>query len=300
MKRLAGLLFVMLTLCSGCSRSDVLTPRDFTTEFAASLANANPAVKVAIVKDLELRVTRADGRESTSFLDNAYDTYKQDPKAKAETIQRFVTAALDASRGSHDGVDRTRIIPVIKDRPWLEETRQALLSRGVKKAPESVFEDLNPDLIIVYAEDSPKNIRYLTPADLDEAKIERRDLRRLACENLVRLLPKIEYHGKDGLYMVTAGGDYEASLLLVDSIWTSGQMRVQGEIVVAIPTRDLLLVTGSKDAQGIARVQQIIKEASSGGSYRLTPKLFVYRDGRFAAYSGDAEADQAIQNQPIR
>jgi len=114
--------------------------------------------------------------------------------------------------------------------------------------------------------------------------IEPGELRSLACENLKRLLPKIEYHGTNGLYMVTAGGNYEASLLLLDSIWHGGQMEVQGDIVVAIPTRDLLLVTGSKDARGIEKVKQMVKKATSRGAYRLIPQLFVYRNGKFEEY----------------
>jgi uncharacterized protein YtpQ (UPF0354 family) len=125
------------------------------------------------------------------------------------------------------------------------------------------------------------------------AKVERPELRALACENLKRLLPKIERHGTGGVYMVTAGGDYEASLLLLDSIWSGGEMEVKGEVVVAIPTRDLLLVTGSKDSEGIEKVKRMVKEASSG-AYRLTQKLFVYRSGRFEEFTGSPEGGGAL------
>lgn len=289
MKRFVQLVLATVGLCSGCSQSGVVTPREFTREFAEALRRAGSGLKVDIVKDLELKVTSADGRDSTSFLDNAYDVYRQDPKTKADVIQRFVTAGLETIGAIRDGVDRSRIVPVIKDRPWLEETRHALLSRGAREVPEHVYEDFSPDLIILYAEDSPKNIRYVGPKDLELAKIDRSELRALACDNLKRLLPKIERHGTNGLYMVSAGGDYEASLLLLDSIWSSGQMDVKGDIVVAIPTRDLLLVTGSQNPQEVEKVKQMVKEASTSGSYRLTQKLFVYRNGRFEEFIGNAE-----------
>jgi uncharacterized protein YtpQ (UPF0354 family) len=91
--------------------------------------------------------------------------------------------------------------------------------------------------------------------------------------------------------MLTAGGDYEASLLLLDSIWSGGEMELKGEMVVAIPTRDLLLVTGSKDPEGIEKVKRMVKEASSG-AYRLTQKLFVYRSGRFEEFTGASESSR--------
>jgi hypothetical protein len=61
---------------------------------------------------------------------------------------------------------------------------------------------------------SPKNISYLTPKELQELGLKREQLRELAVRNLKRLLPKIEFHGGNGVYMLTAGGDYEANCFL--------------------------------------------------------------------------------------
>ncbi len=239
-----------------------------------------------ITKDLELEITPPNSTEHMAFLYNAYDSYKADPKSKEETISKFVSLFLETSANlqSLATLDPTRIVPVIKDRPWLEEIQRALINRGAKQLKENVYEDFNDDLIILYAEDSPKNMRYFTPEDLEEAKIERKELRNLACENLKRLISKIERHGANGLYMITAGGDYEASLLLFDGIWDDLQKEVRGELVVAIPARDLLIVTGSEDEEGIKRMKQIVQEASAKGPYLLTPKLFVYRESKFEEF----------------
>ena len=154
----------------------------------------------------------------------------------------------------------------------------------MKELKENVHEDLNADLVILYAEDSAKNIRYFSPEDLEKAKIEKHELRELACENLKRILPEIERHGENGLFMVTAGGDYEASLLLFDFIWDDMKKEVRGDVVVAIPTRDLLLVTGSQDTQGIEKMKQIVQKTAAEGSYRLTTQLFVFRDGQLEEF----------------
>jgi len=139
-------------------------------------------------------------------------------------------------------------------------------------------------LVVLYAQDSPKNIRYLTSKDLPGLKVAKENLRALACENLRRILPKIELVGTNGLYMMTAGGNYEASLILLNAIWTNRQFVVQGDYVVAIPTRDLLLITGSNEAEGIVKVRRIAKKAVAEGSYRLTDDLFVYRGDRFVKF----------------
>ncbi len=269
-------------------------------EFAEAMRKSSPGLRVDVIGDLELKVTNAEGRDSTPFLYNAYDAYLQEPAAKADLIHRFAAAALETATAGHSGVDRSRIVPVIKDRPWLAEIRQAMLHRGATKLPEAVYDDFTPDLVIAYAEDSPRNMRYLTPKNLEDTGIDRKELRALACENLKRLLPKIERHGANGLYMLTAGGNYEASLLLLDSIWSGGQMDVRGDIVVAIPTRDLLLVTGSQNPEGIKKVKEMANEASIKGPYRLTPKLFVYRNGQFGEFGGGTERDAMPTGGPSR
>jgi uncharacterized protein YtpQ (UPF0354 family) len=287
MKRFVQAALAALGLCSGCSKSDVLTPGQFTNEFAQELRKASADLKVEVVKDMELKVTTADGRESTSFLDNAYDLYKQDPKSKQVVFEKYLAASLEtiASLQASEELDRTRIVPVIKDRPWLEETRNAMIGRGAKDMFENIHEDLNSDLIILYAEDSPKNIRYFGPKDLEKANIQQSELRKLACENLQRLLPKIERHGTNGLYMIVAGGDYEASLVLIDSIWADMKKEVRGDVVVAMPSRDLLLVTGSQDSRGIEKVKAMVEDSFANGAYRLTKKLFVFREGKLAEFT---------------
>jgi uncharacterized protein YtpQ (UPF0354 family) len=284
MRRLFKLLLAGVGMSFGCARPDLISAAQFTREFGDALREAKPASKVSVERDLELTVTPPGESPGIVFLHNAYDLYKQDPKAKADIIRRFVASSVDTVGVIRDGVDRSRIIPVIKDRAWLAETRQALIARGAKELAEHVYEDFSPELVILYAEDSPTNIRYLGPTDLELGGIDRKELRTLACGNLLRLLPKIERHGSNGLYMITAGGDYEASLLLLDSIWTDLKAEVQGEVVVAIPTRDLLLVTGSQFPQGIAKLKELAKNSADKGAYRLTPQLFVHRDGRFILF----------------
>jgi uncharacterized protein YtpQ (UPF0354 family) len=85
--------------------------------------------------------------------------------------------------------------------------------------------------------------------------------------------------------MITAGGNFEASLILLDDIWTKENMPVDGQIVIAIPTRDLLLVTGSKNIEGISKIKSMAAEAWGQGPYQLLPDLFIWNGKRFEPYN---------------
>lgn len=258
----------------------LLTPDEFTQEVAGLLRKKRPDIAVEIVGDLEIKI----GPSFRSFLNNAYDLYRSHPSAKKHIIGDFMATGLEAIDRSGQQVKRERIVPVIKDPAWIEETQLALAQRGKDDVPLPVHEAYNAQLLICYAEDSERGIRYLQDKDLEEAEIAREGLRELAVANLKQLLPGVKCEGVEGLYMITADGTYEASLILFDEIWNDGKLEVMGELVVAVPCRDLLLVTGTGNAAGMAKLREIAAETvQNGAPYRLTTDLFVYRGGKFEA-----------------
>src|SRR5947207_1760786 len=96
MMRLLLILLMSLALVSGCSKSNVISPRRFTAEAAEVLRKA-PGLKVEIAGDLELKVKKADGTDAGMvFLSNAYDIYKQDPAEKDKVIQKFADSWADS------------------------------------------------------------------------------------------------------------------------------------------------------------------------------------------------------------
>ena len=231
-----------------------MSPAEFTRKFAKRLASSMPALTIKVTREKELRITNPKGKESTAFLDNAYAEYRQDPKDLSAVIEKFSAGLAESSR--EDGsIDRTRIVPIVKDRNWIKEIRESAKSRGARDSPENVIDEFNEELVVVYAEDNPKTIRYLTPENLITAGIAREDLRALAVENLKRLIPQIEVLPGPDVSMIKADGSYEASLLLFEDLWANSQIKVNGDIVVAVPVRGVLLVTGSRNLTGIAKVE---------------------------------------------
>lgn len=271
------------------------SPRErFARRIAAALHKARPDCEVRVVSDLELRVRTPEGDEWSCFLESAWDLHRSDPARFDGLLDRFVGVWLQEPDAYPDAVDPSRIVPVVKDRPWLEETRAHLVEHGGEDAARRVHEDLNEDLVILYAEDSPDSIRYLQPQDVERLGIDPAELRRLACENLERLLPKLEttvlrFDEGASLIRIDAGGDYEPSLLLYDKLWEGLRGRVIGDPVVAIPRKEILLITGSDDAPGLRTLRRTATAAWQEGAHRLTPNLFVHRNGRFEPFPESAD-----------
>lgn len=278
---------LLVALCFAVAQAKPLSPGDFTTRFAGALRSELPTSTITITGDMQLIIKAADGKEARAFLDNAYREYLADPNDLAGVVRKYVAAFAEQQRLSSARLERSQIVPVIKDRGWLAQAEAAVTARGAKP-PEYVSEPLNDELVVFYAQDSPANIRYLVPKQLEEEGIARAELRALATQNLQRLLPKIELHSGPLVSMITAGGSYESSLLLLDGLWSKGDVpaKVDGDIVVAIPARDLLFLTGSRNAAGVARLRELAAKYVKQASYSLTDALFVYRGGRFTRFDG--------------
>jgi len=189
MKRFFSALLCVIGLSSPAAALPI-SSSEFTLEFVKVLGSEAPSLKVIVKNDMELLIRDSAGKESTAFLDNAFSEYLLDPKSKTEVIKKYVLALLE-SRNEETPVDRSRIVPVVKDRPWLIEMREALKARGGKKIAENVYDDLNDELVVIYAEDSPKNIKYLSPENIATNGIRKDELRSIAVANLKKILPEI-------------------------------------------------------------------------------------------------------------
>ena len=84
--------------------------------------------------------------------------------------------------------------------------------------------------------------------------------------------------------MVAAGGAYEASLLLLNSVWSRKNFPVKGDIVVAIPNRDILLITGSDDKVNLDWMKTRAQESYDSGAYQISPSLFKWNGKKFLKF----------------
>ncbi len=288
MKSVLRITLVILGVAVGAQAAaqEALVGEDhFTALYTQALRARAPELEIQISGPLELKIG-PDGQEITAHLDNAYAVYRIAPDRLNEVINDFVLSTVESLNIGWAGVDVARIVPVIKDANFLNDMRQGSLG---DRAAAAAHERYNDQLIILYAEDMQHSIRYLSNEDLDQLGVDRAGLREMAVENLGRLLPRMEARGRDGAYMLIADGTHEASLLLFDDIWTgeiwrTGSLPVTGELVIAVPARSMLLVTGSQDAAGLAMTREVADDVAANDPYAVTNQLFVYRDGRFQPF----------------
>ena len=275
------ILFVALLFTACSSKKEVLSAIEFANKYLLALKKNNPAVDYSLAPDLSVNA-KYNGSDYTHFPDNAYREYLTEPDSIDQVLAKFTQTANEVYKESQ-GINIKNIIPIIKSADFINEVKKlGGATDSTKSSP--IFEKYNDELLIIYAEDNEKSIRYFTQNEFNKLNISRDSLAAIALDNLDRILTKAERTGNNGRYMVTAGGTYESSMLLLNSFWSNKNFPVKGDIVITIPNRDVLLITGSKDKLNLDWLRARAQESYDSGSYQVSPSLFRWNGKEFSKF----------------
>lgn len=140
-------------------------------------------------------------------------------------------------------------------------------------------------LAVAYSFGPPYGERLVSWRDLDTLGLDRRVLRQQATGNLDAIVDNVRIHGQPPLLTLSFDG-MESSLLLAAALWETLAGSVAGEIVVGVPARDVVVVTGARSEDGLGRVKSTVERVfSAGDQFLLTRQLLVRRDGGWQRFT---------------
>jgi len=272
-------IFIVLAFYSCTSNTSSLTIKQFTRAYSDSLKIRFPTAVFSIVDDSTISSNYQENDVRIS-VDNAYRDYMSEPESISAILSKYVTVSSELF-SSKSKINLNKIVPIIKPIAYIEDVKNAAKNLGGGEGVTAIYEKYNDQLIIAYAEDTQNSIRYLTNDDLKELAVTIDSLRTVAKSNLETLLTDIRRQGGNGTFMMTAGGNYETSLILFQSIFNKESLPVNGDFVIAIPNRDMLLITGSNDLAGISKIRQIAQKSFQTGAYQVSEYLYKWNGKTF-------------------
>ena len=282
-----SVLFLTLSLPSSYAL-ELLSQEQFAQKFKTAIEKSLPNAKVKVAKPFDLKVTLPDKTESRMFLDNAYDEYRAAPENMDEIFARYMASIKLQSREKavkNNKMEHAQIVPIVRSRDYLDAFRQYLKKQKSKKGLNIVYEKINEELYAFYSFDSPQAISSMSKDDLKRLKLKLSDVRALAQRNLMRLVgDKISIAQGNGIYMVSMDDNYESSLMLIDAFWSKKNISVKGDYVVFVPTRNVILVTGSQEPKGLQLAKQIALETYQKYGRKISWKGFVRLDGKWQVF----------------
>lgn len=151
-----------------------------------------------------------------------------------------------------------------------------------------VLRDLGNGLLVAYLVDEGNEFSYVQNRHLVAAKASEDDLHHVAMVNLHRLAERhLRVQPLGSIFAVFMDGNFEASVLLLDTVWESCFTEyVRGEYLAALPTRDVLAFGDASNGEAVAELQAVIaRMQASGGDHPVSTSLYQRRSGTWVPFA---------------
>jgi hypothetical protein len=206
-------------------------------------------------------------------LDNLWHGCRARPDdcEQAKSYYAAMAAETVISLGTPVPVERARVRAILKNEAWVTEMRAASSGHGAVLSRPFVA-----DIAIVYVLDMPNSVRALTPGDLRALGVDEGELHEIAMQNLTAALPDVPHSPIEAgstIHAVSAGDSYEASRLLLHDHWRVIAAEVDGDLVAAAPSRDVVLFAGAGRADDLDTVRTLAAEMVAREPYPVSGTL---------------------------
>ena len=194
----------------------------------------------------------------TLYLNNAYAEYLAAGVGKRRQIIRRYTLLPGESERAVEmdfATAKPNLLPRVRERYYHEQLK--IMFRREGRGPTDDFPTrlVNEDLTVEVAIDLPDSIQIVSAKTLAGWKVTFDDALAIAKDNLWKRSVADFAEVSPGLYQSPWQDTHDASrIFLHDLIW---QLPVRGAHVAMVPNRNLLLVTGAEDVDGLIRMAEI-------------------------------------------
>jgi uncharacterized protein YtpQ (UPF0354 family) len=187
---------------------------------------------------------------------------------------------------------RFRVLPCIKAAIVGDTGRSVALGH----ADSPVFRDLANGLLVLYVVDAGQSFEFVQNRHLTAAGMTPEDLHAAALSNFHEFIAertRIQAHG--GVFALFLDGNFEASLLLVDSLWDEALAEyAPNGFVVVVPARDVLAFTDAGSASGVDELRDVVSRVFPCGDHTIASDLYCREAGRWERYAAEPAATPTV------
>ena len=269
----------------------LLDPRAYAEHYAAAVRRAHPGTEVTVHAAATAAHTRVEWRtptgwDSKQFFGNFHARYLLAPEELTGLIAAQMAEAEAVGREPAPADWLGAILPALKTAAWRDTTARQLGAAGVEsRAASFVVRPLVADLVVTYVVDTPELMSFVHIGELDKRGIDAEALHAAALANLARRLPDLRIEGGGGRYAARLDRNYDTSMVLLLDQWRE-RVGIDGDLVVALPARDELLMCPAGDPETAASLAAMAARIVERSAYGLTARLLAWRGGRLEALAG--------------
>jgi hypothetical protein len=218
--------------------------------------------KGEIAYDAEGFRLRVQGEHTNiANLNNLYDEYVwAGPAERARLVRNFVRSWFAPLKGVPEDFEDVHpdLLPSVRPRAYIELNLLRMRLQGIQH-PAWPYRPLAGHLAVSLVYDLPESLMQIQQRHLDDWKVTFDDALARALANL----RGISGHGFEeagpGVWRSPWQDNLDASRLALPEVLREHPVR--GDLIAMVPNRDTLLLTGSGDEEGLARLAELAAEA---------------------------------------
>lgn len=234
-------------------------------------------VKFSFNRDDEtLRISRLDNDKGVTVkLSPIVAKYKSQKEKIVDEIVYYVEEAVaqmnDATLSNTDDI---KVMPVL---------RSPSFDKKDKNGNAFVIDEHTAETNIYYAMDLGKSYRLIDETTLEQMNLTKQQLKEMALFNVRKLENKYTTDEVKGniFYFVNTNDGYDASRVLNTSFLNNIQEQCEGEMLVAVPHQDVLIIADIRNKTGYDVMAHLTMEFFTNGLVPITSLSLGYDKGHF-------------------
>jgi uncharacterized protein YtpQ (UPF0354 family) len=234
-------------------------------------------IEIASGKGLQLQV-RVREQETTAHLERAYDRYLANPDMLTAAIDELIQDIVSGNQNQPIGNQEferitSRLLPrLVTAQQWVQKR-----DTGLRLVIRPIVQDLGEALVL----DSENEFEYVQIDAIPAWGLDAQAAYGAAFDNLARRTSGAQFsvsgEGTERLLMDHEPDGYAAARALLPSRLADWQARISGELVLAMPTHDLLLGF-SREHPALNELRDQIAHDANKHSDGLFAKLLLVRN----------------------
>lgn len=246
---------------------------------------------IELKRTLEERLSHPDWQFSYNpNEDKLKIEHKSLKKAIALSLQKMIAKYKDAEMLINETVSYVQIAmntitePISLDGneknifPVIRSTSFPIITNG---GNELIFEEHTAETRIYYAINKQHSYTLITQEMLANNNYSQEKVKEVALFNLRSLTnnTKNDYVANNKFYFINEKDGYDASRILNDALLKKFKADIKGDMVVAVPHQDVMIIADIQNEQGYDILAQMVFQFYTQGSVPITALPFIYEEG---------------------
>lgn len=221
-----------------------------------------------------LRIYRTDNHKGVTIKLNAIVAKYEEQKDKIiDEIVYYVEEAI-AQMGDHslEKMEDIKIMPVV---------RATSFDKKTKEGHSFIYSEHTAETNIYYALDLGKSYRLIDESILKTLNMTEQQIKEMSLFNVRKLKNKYSTDEVKGniFYFINSNDGYDASRILNTSFLNEVQEQCEGEMLVAVPHQDVLIIADIRNKTGYDVMAHLTMEFFTKGLVPITSLSFGYDKG---------------------